>query len=359
MKRTPLYHKHIQAGAKMTPFAGYEMPLQYEGINAEHMQVRQKAGMFDVSHMGNFMVEGPEAGAFLQYMTSNDVEKLYPGKVQYSTLTNENGGIVDDLLVYQLDDNRYMLVVNAANREKDFAHLQRYAENFDVHLQDLSDETAIIAVQGPMAPEIMQRLTDENIRDMRFYTHKTIPFAGRENILVSTTGYTGEKGYEIYAPAEAAPAIWEALLEAGKGELKPAGLGARDTLRLEKGYCLYGNDIDETTTPLEARLGWITKLDTGFLGSDNIKRQKEQGIPRLLSGFILEGRGIARPGYEVTDGKGTVIGKVTSGTMSPVLKKAIGLAYLPPEYAREGQPIYIRIRHKEIPAKVVKVPFVG
>jgi aminomethyltransferase len=358
MKRTPLYEMHRKAGAKLIDFAGFEMPVQYEGINAEHLQVRNKAGVFDVSHMGNFITEGKDAVRFLQYMTSNDVEKLYPGKVQYAVMTNAKGGIIDDLLVYRLDGDKFMLVVNASNIEKDFEWLSHHAKDFDVHLQNISGDTAILAVQGPLSPAIVQQLTDEPVTEMPFYTHKTLKLAGVDDVLLSTTGYTGEKGYEIYVPAGSAVAVWQALFEAGKNDLKPCGLGARDTLRLEKGYCLYGNDIDESVTPLEARLNWITKLYTGFIGSDALKVQKEKGVSRLLSGFILEGKGIPRHGYDVVDADGNITGKVTSGTQSPVLNKAIGLAYVPAETAKEGTEILIRIRKKDVPAKIVKLPFV-
>jgi len=361
MKRTPLYNEHLRAGARMVPFAGFEMPLQYEGVNAEHLNVRQRAGMFDVSHMGNFFVSGRDAANFLQSVTSNDVSKLYPGKVQYSTLTNERGGIVDDLLVYKLDDDRFMLVVNAANIDKDWNHLQKYASAFggDVRLENQSDRWAIIAVQGPAAPDVVGKLTAEDLSDMKFYTHRTVPFAGHDNILISTTGYTGEKGYEIYAPAETASDIWQKLLEAGRDEgLKPAGLGARDTLRLEKGYCLYGNDINDDTTPLEAGLGWITKLNTDFTGVEHLRRQKAEGIRRRLVGFVMDDRGIPRQGYSIVNDRGEIIGQVTSGTMSPVLRKGLGMGYVPTEYAREGMPLFIRIRNKDWPAKVIKMPAV-
>ena len=361
MKRTPLYNEHLRAGARMVPFAGFEMPVQYEGVTAEHMNVRQRAGLFDVSHMGNFIVSGKDAGPFLQSVTSNDVSKLYPGKVQYSTLTNERGGIVDDLLVYKLNDDEYMLVVNAANIDKDWQHLQRHAEAFggDVRMDNRSGAIAILAVQGPEAPKIVQKLTPVDLSDMKFYTHRTVPFAGHKDILISTTGYTGEKGYEIYAPAETAADIWQKLLEAGRDEgLQPAGLGARDTLRLEKGYCLYGNDIDDNTTPLEAGLGWITKLNTDFTGAEVLRKQKAEGIKRRLVGFLMEGRGIPRHGYEILNRKGEIIGHVTSGTMSPVLKQGLGMGYVPVEYAAEGTPVLIRIRNKDWPAKVTKMPAV-
>ncbi|NPA43051.1 MAG: glycine cleavage system aminomethyltransferase GcvT [Chlorobi bacterium] len=358
MKRTPLYDWHIASGAKMTPFAGYEMPLRYSGINEEHMAVRRRAGLFDVSHMGNFLVRGPEARRFLQYVTTNDVEKLYPGKVQYTLLTREDGGIVDDLLLYQLDDDTYMLVVNAANREKDMAHLKKYATGFDVNLTDHSDDTAILALQGPLAPEILAELAGEEVRAMPFYTHRMLPVVGVEDVWVSATGYTGEKGYELYVPASEAPRIWKALLEAGGERLTPAGLGARDTLRLEKGYGLYGQDMDESTTPLEARLGWITKLHTGFLGSEAVRKQKEEGLKRVLTGFVMEDKGIPRTGYDILDADGRVIGKVTSGTRSPVLEKGIGMGYVPPAFLEPGTPLLIRIRGKDFPARTVKLPFV-
>ena len=358
MKRTALYNEHIALGARMVPFAGFEMPVQYEGVNAEHLNVRQNVGLFDVSHMGNFFVHGKNAGDFLQYVTSNDVSKLYPGKVQYSTLTNEHGGIVDDLLVYILDQNRYMLVVNAANIDKDFGHLQKYLNRFgDVQLENQSAEWSIIAVQGPRAPELMQRLTVEPIEDMKFYTHRKLTLSGIENVLISTTGYTGEKGWEIYVPNEHAVKIWRALLDAGQDlGVKPAGLGARDTLRLEKGFCLYGNDINDDTTPLEAGLGWITKLNTDFVGADVLRRQKEEGLMRKLTGFEITGRGIPRHGYPIENEQGEVIGEVTSGTMSPSLKKGIGMGYVPPALAANGSEIFIRIRNKSIPARTIKMP---
>ncbi len=360
MKRTALYDEHIALGARMVPFAGFEMPVQYEGVNAEHLNVRQNVGLFDVSHMGNFFVSGKDAGNFLQYVTSNDVSKLFPGKVQYSTLTNEHGGIVDDLLVYMLDENRYMLVVNAANIAKDFGHLQQYTSRFgDVQLDNRSDDWSIIAVQGPKSPELIQRLVDEPIQDMKFYTHRQVNLAGIENVLISTTGYTGEKGWEIYTANKHAAKIWRALLDAGKDlGVKPAGLGARDTLRLEKGYCLYGNDINDNTTPLEAGLGWITKLQTDFVGVDVLRRQKEEGLTHRLTGFEITGRGIPRHGYPIENEKGQVIGEVTSGTMSPSLKKGIGMGYVPPELAANGSEIFIRIRNKSIPARTLKMPVV-
>ncbi len=359
MKHTPLYNLHVKSGAKMVPFAGFEMPVQYEGINSEHLAVREAAGMFDVSHMGNFFITGTDAAKYLQYLTSNDIAKLYPGKVQYSTLTNVQGGIVDDLLVYMLDENHYMLVVNAANIEKDLKHLQSFLSKFDdVRLEDRSGEYAIIAVQGPGSVELMNEVTGEALEKMKFYTHRELEIAGIP-VLLSTTGYTGEKGFEIYLSAADAPSVWNRVAQVGLAyDLKFCGLGARDTLRLEKGYCLYGNDINDKTTPLEAGLGWITKLETGFLGSDVLKRQKEEGLARRLTGFVMKQKAIPRHGYKIIDAKGNVLGEVTSGTMSPVLKQGIGMGYIPPAYSQPGNEIFILVRNKPIPAETVKLPFV-
>jgi len=361
MKTTALNKIHKALGAKMLPFAGFEMPIQYEGVNAEHETVRTKVGVFDVSHMGNFFVSGKDALAFLQYITSNDVAKLKPGKVQYSCFPNEQNGIVDDLLVYQLDDDNYMLVINGANLDKDWAWVNKHAEKFDVKLQDMSDQYSILAVQGPNAPAVMQKLAGDSadLENLKYYTWTKADLAGHKDILVSATGYTGEKGYEIYVKNELAEAIWNALFEAGKElGIKPVGLGARDTLRLEKGYCLYGNDIDDTTSPIEAGLGWITKFTKEFINSENLKKQKEQGVSRKLVGFKLKGKGIARHGYDIVDENGNKIGVVTSGTMSPTLKEAIGMGYVPADKAKPGSDILIQIRKKQVPAEVVKLPFV-
>ncbi len=360
MKTTALNKKHKALGAKMLPFAGFEMPIQYEGVNAEHETVRHKVGVFDVSHMGNFFVSGKDALPFLQYITSNDVDKLNPGKIQYSCFPNEQNGIVDDLLVYQLDDNNYMLVVNGANLEKDWNWVNKQAENFDVKLQDLSGEYSILAVQGPNAPKLMQKIAGEsaNLENLKYYTWTKANLAGHKDILVSATGYTGEKGYEIYVKNEFVEEIWDELFNKGKEfGLKPIGLGARDTLRLEKGYCLYGNDIDDTTSPIEAGLGWITKFTKDFINSENLKKQKEQGVSRKLVGFKLKDKGIARHGYDIVDENGQKIGYVTSGTMSPTLKEAIGMGYVPAEKAKPGSQIFIQIRKKQVPAEVVKLPF--
>ena len=361
MKTTALNKIHKALGAKMLPFAGFEMPIQYEGVNAEHHTVRNKVGVFDVSHMGNFFVEGPDALSFLQYITSNDVGKLKPGKIQYSCFPNGQMGIVDDLLVYQLAPNRYMLVVNGANLDKDWAWVNKHAENFDVKLENLSDQYSILAVQGPNAPALMQELAGDSadLENLKYYTWTKADLAGHKNILVSATGYTGEKGYEIYVKNEWVYDIWDALFDKGKAfGIKPIGLGARDTLRLEKGYCLYGNDIDDTTSPIEAGLSWITKFTKDFIDATKLKKQKEEGPARKLVAFKLKGKGIARHGYDIVDENGTKIGTVTSGTMSPTLKEAIGMGYVPTDKAKPGSKILIQIRKKQVPAEVVKLPFV-
>ncbi len=361
MKKTTLNHIHKQLGAKMLPFAGFEMPIQYEGVNAEHETVRNAVGVFDVSHMGNFFVEGKDALHFLQYITSNDVAKLKPGKVQYSCFPNEQNGIIDDLLVYQLNDNKYMLVVNGANLEKDWNWVNKWAKNFDVKLTDKSNQYSILAVQGPKSPELMQRMAGNSadLENLKFYTWTKADLAGHKDILVSATGYTGEKGYEIYVPNEYAEDVWNELFKQGKDlGIKPAGLGARDTLRLEKGYCLYGNDIDDTTSPIEAGLGWITKFTKDFINAENLKKQKEEGVSRKLVAFKLKDKGIARHGYDIVDASGNKIGTVTSGTMSPTLKEAIGMGYVSVEMAKPGSQIFVQVRKKQIPAEVVKLPFV-
>ncbi len=361
MKITALNKIHKQLGAKMLPFAGFEMPIQYEGVNAEHETVRRAVGVFDVSHMGNFFASGEEAFSFLQYVTSNDVAKLKPGKVQYSCFPNEQNGIIDDLLVYQLDDELYMLVVNGANLDKDWAWVNTQAIGRRVKLEDFTDQYSILAVQGPNAPAVMQKLAGNSadLENLKYYTWTKADLAGHKDILVSATGYTGEKGYEIYVKNEKAEDIWHALFEQGKEfGIKPVGLGARDTLRLEKGYCLYGNDIDDTTSPIEAGLGWITKFNKKFINSENLKIQKDKGVSRKLVGFKMKGKGIARHGYDIVDENAEKIGYVTSGTMSPTLKEAIGMGYVPTEKAKAGSKILIQIRKKQVPAEVVKLPFV-
>ena len=358
LKKTALYEKHLALGAKMVPFAGYEMPVQYAGVSHEHHVVRQKVGMFDVSHMGEFWVEGSEATAFLNSVTSNDVAKLTPGKIQYSCLPNATGGIVDDLLVYCASETKYMLVVNASNMAKDWAWLQQFAPKFDVAMSDASDATALMAVQGPRAVAALQSLTDLDLAGMTYYTFGVGTFAGVPDVLVSATGYTGAGGFEIYVPNEHAAKVWDAIMAAGASEgLEPIGLGARDTLRLEMGFCLYGNDIDDETSPIEAGLGWITKFTKEFTNSAALKAQKEQGVARKLVGFKLIDRGVPRHGYPVVDESGRPVGVVTSGTMAPSLNEAIGMAYVPANSAAPGQTIWVEVRGKALKAEVVSLPF--
>jgi aminomethyltransferase len=357
MKEIALTNKHISLGAKMVPFAGYNMPVQYVGINAEHATVRQGVGVFDVSHMGEFILKGENALDLIQRVTSNDASKLYDGKIQYSCLPNENGGIVDDLLVYRIDEKTYMLVVNASNIEKDWNWIQQYNTK-EVEMHNISDKTSLLAVQGPKAAEALQSLTDVDLASMEYYTFVKGQFAGVDNVLISATGYTGAGGFEIYFDNEHADKIWDAIFEAGASlGIKPIGLGARDTLRLEMGFCLYGNDIDDTTSPIEAGLGWITKFTKAFTNSEALKAQKEAGVRSKLVGFEMIDRGIPRHDYEIVDAEGNVIGRVTSGTQSPSLQKAIGMGYVTKEFSKEGTEIYINIRNNKVKAKVVKFPF--
>lgn len=357
MKNTALTDIHIKTGAKMVPFAGYNMPVQYSGITAEHETVRKAVGIFDVSHMGEFILKGDKVLNLIQRVTSNDASKLYDGKVQYSCLPNENGGIVDDLLVYRLDEKTYMLVVNASNIDKDWNWISKYNDG-DVQMTDISDRTSLLAVQGPKAAEALQSLTDVDLGSMEYYSFKRSTFANVENVIISATGYTGAGGFEIYFDNQHAPHIWAAILKAGEPfGIKPIGLAARDTLRLEMGFCLYGNDIDDTTSPLEAGLGWVTKFNKTFTNSEALKQQKEQGISKKLVGFEMIERGIPRHDYEITDEAGNLIGKVTSGTQSPSLQKAVGLGYVNTAFAKDGTEIYINIRNQKIKAKVVKPPF--
>ncbi len=359
MKKTALNAMHRQMGAKMVEFAGWDMPVQFEGINIEHETVRTKLGVFDVSHMGEFWVEGPHAFELVQKVTTNDVAALTDGKVQYSCLPNGKGGIVDDLLVYRFNPEKYLLVVNAANIDKDWQHINNQ-NDVNAKLTNASDEISQLAVQGPLALKAMQKLTRENVTDMPYYTFKVIEFAGVPDIIFSTTGYTGSGGCEIYMPNDKAEEIYKAVLEAGKEfGIKPIGLGARDTLRLEAGFCLYGNDIDDTTSPIAAGLGWITKFTDGnnFIDRPLFEQQKANGVPRRLKGFVMVDRGVPRHGYEVTDKDGKVIGHVTSGTMSPMLHKGIGLAYIDKPYWKEGSEIYIKVRNKLLKAVVTRPPF--
>ena len=356
-KHTALTDVHIGLGAKMVPFAGYLMPVSYEGINAEHETVRNRVGVFDVSHMGEFILKGPDALDLVQRVTSNDAAKLVDGQVQYSCLPNASGGIVDDLLVYRIDEQTYMLVVNASNIDKDWNWLQQHNHR-QVEMHNISDQTSLLAVQGPLAARVLQPLTDIDLAGMKYYTFRKGTFAGCDNVLVSATGYTGAGGFEIYFENKYANHIWEAVFEAGKDAgIRPAGLGARDTLRLEMGFCLYGNDIDDTTSPLEAGLGWITKFTKEFVNSASLKQQKESGVSRKLVGLEMIDRGIPRHGYEVTGPDGKMVGHVTSGTQSPSLGKAIAMAYVPAALSPEGQEVGIRIRDKVLRARVVRTPF--
>ncbi len=353
LKKTAFYDKNIAAGAKMVPFAGFEMAVQYEGLIVEHNNVRNNVGMFDVSHMGEFFVRGPQALDLVQWITSNDASKLTPGKIQYSCMPNKTGGIVDDLLVYCISDTEYMLVVNGACLDKDWAWVNEN-NKFDCTIENRSSEISLLAVQGPNAASAMKALTDIDLAGMTYYTFGKGTFCGFDDILVSATGYTGAGGFEVYMPNAAAEKVWDALIEAG---VKPAGLGARDTLRLEMGFCLYGNDIDDTTSPLEAGLGWITKFTKDFVNSENLLKQKEEGITRRLVGFEMIDRGIPRHGYPICDAEGNEIGQVTSGTQSPSLGIAIGMGYVPKELMKAGNEIYIQVRNKQLKAEVVKVPF--
>lgn len=365
MKKTPFFDLHEKAGARIVPFAGFLMPLEYTGIQEEHLTVREKLGVFDVSHMGEFFVRGKNALDFLQYVTSNDVSALYDGKVQYSCLPNSRGGIVDDLLVYRISGEEYLLVVNAANIDKDFKWLTSHCKKFGLtpgtELVNESDRYGQLAVQGPLALKAMQKLTSEPVEEMPYYTVKVLEFAGVQNVIFSTTGYTGSGGCEIYMPAGQGEAIWDAVMEAG-GEygIKPIGLGARDTLRLEMGFCLYGNDIDDTTSPIEAGLGWITKFkeDKDFINKALLLKQKKEGTERKLRGFVLEDRGIPRQHYKLTDASGNQIGEVTSGSVSPVLKKGIGMGYLAKGYWKPDTEIFVEVRNRLLKARIVKLPFI-
>ena len=359
MKTTPFIEKHIALGAKMHEFAGYNMPIEYSGIIDEHLTVCQGVGVFDVSHMGEFWVKGPKALAFLQKVTSNNVAVLTPGKIQYTCFPNDKGGIVDDLLVYQYEPEKYMLVVNAANIEKDWdwcvSHNTEGAE-----LENASDHMAQLAVQGPKAILALQKLTDIDLASIPYYTFKVGKFAGEENVIISNTGYTGAGGFELYFYPNVADTIWKAVFEAGEEfDIKPIGLGARDTLRLEMGFCLYGNDLDDTTSPIEAGLGWITKFIEGkeFINRPMLEKQKAEGVTRKLVGFEMVDRGIPRHGYELVNSDGEKIGIVTSGTMSPTRKIGIGMGYVKPEYGKAGTEICIDVRGRKLKAVVVKPPF--
>jgi len=359
MKKTTLYNTHLNLNAKMTPFGGYEMPVQYSGVTKEHLAVRKGVGVFDVSHMGEFMVSGPKAFDLLQYICSNDISKISIGKAQYNYFPNETGGIVDDLIVYRLEEEKYLLVVNASNIEKDWKWVQKHNVDFGAVVEDQSEETALLAIQGPKAIEAMQQLTSAPLTELPYYSHTTATFAGCENTLIATTGYTGAGGLEIYLPSSKAPEVWDAIMKAGADfDILPAGLAARDTLRLEMGYCLYGNEINDTTSPLAAGLNWVTKLDTGTYNADHLINQKKEGTPEKLVGFVLKNRGIPRAGYSIVNQNNERIGAVTSGTQSPILSQGIGLGYVSSNYAKPGTQIAIKIRDKESLAEVVKLPFI-
>ncbi len=358
MKTTVLKDKHEQMGGKMVPFAGFYLPVQFEGVTAEHETVRNALGVFDVSHMGEIWVEGPKALDLIQWVSSNDASVLHDGKVQYTCFPNDKGGIVDDFLIYRFNEEKYLLVVNASNIEKDFNWLTKQNANIGAKLTNASDEISQLAVQGPLALKAMQKLTKENVEEMPFFTFREISFAGADNVIFSITGYTGSDGCEVYVRNEDALKVYEAVLEAGKEYgIKPIGLAARDTLRLEAGLCLYGNDIDDTTSPIEAGLGWVTKFTKDFVNRDNLQKQKEEGVSRRLVGFELLEKGISRKGYQIVDEDGQPIGKVTSGTMSPTLNKPIGMGYVNKPHTKAGTIIYIQIRGKAYKAQVVKIPF--
>jgi aminomethyltransferase len=360
LKRTALYNKHIELGAKMVPFAGYEMPVTYEGLGAEHHAVRDSVGMFDVSHMGEFAVKGKDAEALIAWICSNNISKIVDMQAQYNCMPNDDGGIVDDLIVYRWNEEEYTLVVNASNIDKDWAWINKKKEEkgFECQLENMSDDVSLMAVQGPNALAVCQKLTDVNLSDIKFYHFAGGAFAGSDDVVISNTGYTGSGGFEIYVWNKDAEMVWDAIMEAGKEfNIQPCGLGARDTLRLEKGYCLYGNDIDDTTSPIEAGLGWITKFAEPFNNQEYHKNLKENGVSRKLVGFEMLERGIPRQHYELVNGDGDVIGVVTSGTQSPSLNKAIGMGYVKPAYAKVDTEIYVQVRKKQLKAKVVKMPF--
>lgn len=363
LKKTPLYAAHKKLGARLIDFGGFEMPVQYEGIKQEHLAVRKHAGLFDVSHMGEFFISGPEALALIQKVTINDASVLSPGRAQYSAMCYEDGGIVDDLLVYMLDEERYMLVVNASNIDKDLDWI-RSQNSMKAEIQNQSDKTGLLALQGPKSVDILKKLTSTDVSSIPFYRFEKGSVAGEEDIIISATGYTGEKGFELYIDTEKADIqkIWTDILEAGKEyDIEPAGLGARDTLRLEMGYALYGNDITKETSPLEARMGWLTKFEKGdFVGKESLLQQKENGIPRKLMGFeVQEERKIPRSGYEIRDNFGSKIGFVTSGTHSISLNKGIGLGYMESGKVVESEKIFIKIRKDQVPAIVIKPPFLN
>ena len=357
MKNTALTEEHHKLDAKIVPFAGYNMPVQYEGVNIEHETVRNSLGVFDVSHMGEFVLKGKNALNLIQKVCSNDASILVDGKAQYSCMPNGKGGIIDDLIIYRINENHYFLVVNASNIQKDWEWISSH-NDLGVEMEDVSDDYSLLAIQGPKAAAAMQALTEVDLVNMKYYTFQFGGFAGKENVMISATGYTGSGGFEIYVKNADAIDVWKAVLEAGKEyNIKPIGLAARDTLRLEMGFCLYGNDIDDSTSPLEAGLGWITKFTKDFIDNKFLKNQKEQGVERKLVAFEMIDRGIPRQGYDILDEQGNKIGNVTSGTMSPSMKKAIGLGYVSIEHAAINSTISISVRNKKLKAVTVKLPF--
>jgi len=358
MKSTALTKVHESLGAKMVPFAGYLMPVSYEGVNIEHNTVRKGVGVFDVSHMGEFLIEGPQALTLVQKVCSNDASKLSVGKAQYSCMPNATGGIVDDLIVYQVKEEVYLLVVNASNIEKDWNHISQYNTEIGAVMRNVSNNYSLLAIQGPKAVEAMQTLTSVDLAQLKFYTFEVADFANIPHVIISATGYTGSGGFEIYCKNEEVHQIWTKVLEAGAAfGIKPIGLAARDTLRLEMGYCLYGNDIDDTTSPFEAGLSWITKFTKAFVNHEALAKVKEEGVSRKLVAFTLDERGIPRKDYPIVDADGNSIGTVTSGTMSPSLGVPIGLGYVKSDFSKIDRKIYIQIRKNTIPATIVKLPF--
>tara|TARA_B100001287_G_scaffold150032_1_gene126299 strand:+ start:9714 stop:10796 length:1083 start_codon:yes stop_codon:yes gene_type:complete len=357
MKKTALYDKHLELGAKMVPFAGFQMPVQYSGVNAEHINVRENVGIFDVSHMGEFIVSGENALSLIQKVSSNDASKLFPGRAQYSYLPNENGGVIDDLIIYMLSEEKYLLVVNASNIEKDWNWINKQNE-VGANLKNISDQMSLLAVQGPRAMEMLQKITKQNLAEINFYHFSKGTIGGVDNVIISATGYTGSGGFELYVDNKDAEKLWDAILNIGSSyNLSPAGLAARDTLRLEMGYCLYGNDIDDQTSPISAGLGWVTKFSKSFINDQQLKNQKENGVDQKLVAFKLLDRGIPRKDYQIFDENNIEIGRVSSGTMGPTVKMSIGLGYVKTRYAKIGTSIYVSIRNKLILAEVVKLPF--
>ena len=356
MKKTVLFDKHIRLGAKMVDFAGFKMPISYTSVTGEHIHVREKVGIFDVSHMGEFEILGKNSTQFIQFICSNDIMKLKPGKAQYNCLVNSDGGIIDDLIVYRIDEEKYLLVVNASNIEKDLNWIKSLNKEYNCSINNISDTTSLLAVQGPMAELLCTRLTEEDLGSLNNYSFILGNFAGIDDVIISRTGYTGSGGFELYIDNKNVEHIWDKLFSYEDIEVKPVGLAARDTLRIEMGYCLYGNEIDELVTPIEANLGWITKIETNFIGSKSINKQIENGIKKKLVGFTVKGKGIPRKGYEIFDKSENLIGKVTSGTFSPILKKGIGLAFIENNFSLEK--IYLKIRNNFIEIEIVKTPFI-